>query len=152
MTWATIQDLYTRFGDEFVDKLADRRKWDESIQAYVADQSRENRDLVIQTALDDAKALLKQKLSCAYQNISILDEQTFSCITQWHIQLTISVLKAGGDCVGCKCEGLDDFLKCGSICSDDGTCLVSKSTFFSVSIAHFPCESCGCGESRCSCC
>jgi len=54
MTWATIQDLYTRFGDEFVDKLADRRKWDAIIQAYVADQSKTNRDEVIQTALDDA--------------------------------------------------------------------------------------------------
>ena len=152
MTWATIQDLYTRFGDEFVDKLAVRRTWNASLQDYVGNESREHLDLIIQTALDDAKSLLKQKLSCAYQNISILDEQTFSCIKQWHIKLTIDVLKVGGDCTSCKCEGLDDFLKCGSICSDDGNCLVSKSTFFSVSEAHFPCESCGCGESRCSCC
>ena len=147
-SWASINDLYERFGDEYVDKLATRRKWDAALDTYVADESVEGRTRVLTLALCDAKALLIQKISCLFGNISLLSTSNFSSIRQWHIRMAIEVLKAGGDCHSCNCESLDNFLKCGTICDENGVCLPSKTTFISVSEAKFPCEC----EDRCSCC
>lgn len=146
-TWATVEDLYARFGDEYVDKLAIRRVWDVDSQMYVADESTEGKLRVISLALADAKALLKRKLQCLYSNVDYLDTYVFSAIKQWHIKLTIETLKMGGDCSACACNtDIDSYFACGSICSDDGMCLSSKKTFITVSEAVFCCErNCGCG-------
>lgn len=140
MTWALIEDLYARFGDEYVDKLAVRRKWDETIQDYVADQSEEARTEVLELALEDAKALILQKLSCLFSGLENLETSDFPAIKIWHIKMTIEVLKKGGDCTACDCAALDEFLKCGSVCTEDGVCLSKKSTFITVSDSQFPCE------------
>lgn len=144
-SWAEIEDLYIRYGEEFVDKLAIRNVWDEDVQSYVADESDENKELVLQTALDDAKALIQNKLACLYQDYILVETLEFESIKQWHIRLTIETLKIGGDCTSCACIGdLDKFL-CGAICTEDGVCLVGLSTAFSVSEAFFCCEL-GCGK------
>lgn len=145
-TWATIEDLYRRFGDEYVDKLAVRRVFDESVQSYVADESQEGKEMVLELALCDAKNFLKQKIACCYENVSLLDEYVFTAVKNYHIKLTIDTLKAGGDCYACtECiKSFDDFCSCNSLCSTDGTCLSSKKTFLSVSDSEFPCEGCGC--------
>ena len=150
-TWATPEDLYERFGDEFVDKLAIRRKWNSEIEDYVADESDEGKLAVIELALEDAKQLLLQKLSCLYGELTLLEDDTyaFTSILQWHIKLTIETLKIGGDCYACACIGdLDKFLGCGTICTPDGVCLPGLNTFISASVAHFKCECHG----RCGCC
>lgn len=144
-TWATIEDLYVRYGEEYVDKLAIRNVWDESTQSYVSDESDENKTLVLQTALDDAKALILQKLSCLYTNSEVVNEYYFAALKQWHIRLTIETLKIGGDCTSCACVGdLDKFL-CSKICTEDGVCLISAETGFVVSKACFKCEEFKCG-------
>lgn len=148
-TWATEEDLYTRYGDEFVDKLAIRRNWDEDEQQYVADESDEAKAAVIALALCDAQNLIIQKLSCLYSNTDILNTELFGALKQWHIRLTIETLKNGGDCMGCACNvDLDRYIGCGNICSDEGNCLVSTKTFFSVTEAHFQCE-CNCSGGCC---
>lgn len=141
-TWATVEDLYERFGDEYVDKLATRRVWDVDSEQYVADESTEGRLRVLNLALCDAREFLKGKLACCFQSIQLLDEKPFPSIKQWHIKLTIEALKVGGDCFSCKdcITSFDEFCKCSTICSDDGECLVSKNTFISVSEAKFCCE------------
>ena len=149
-TWAIIEDLYDRYGDEYVDKLAVRTVWDSDSQRYVADETLEGKTKVINIALCDAKQLLKQKLSCKFSNVNILDDHLFYSLKQWHIELTIQTLRRGGDCMGCECVSqIDQYIACGSICSEDGLCLSSNQTFFSVSEAHFKCEGCGCGSCCC---
>lgn len=148
-SWATIEDLYARYGDEFMDKISTRRVWDEDLGTYVADESEANRHAVIQLALDDAEALLKYKIGCKYGNVVWLDDTEFKIIKAWHIKLTIEALKIGGDCMACtECNTqFDSFLDCGSICDSDGVCLPSNKTFISASVAKYPCEckgSCGC--------
>lgn len=147
-TWATVDDLYDRYGEEFVDKLSIRRNYDSSIGSYVADESPEGKFRVQMLALEDAKNLIITKLSCKFSGVALLNDFYFAAIKQWHIKLTIETLKIGGDCWACECNThLDSFIDCGSICSEDGQCLVSKKTFISASVAHFPCEclgSCGC--------
>lgn len=147
-TWAEVEDLYSRYGEEYVDKLATRRNWDVDLDQYVADESDEARLRVIILALCDAKQLMKHKLSCVYGNVTLLDEYVFYAVKQWHIKMTIETLKAGGDCQACACiADFDSFVKCGSICTDDGKCLSKTATFVTVSESHFHCEclgSCGC--------
>lgn len=142
-SWANISDLYDRFGEEFVDKLSIRRSWNDEIQDYVADESKTNMTRVQILALEDAKALIKEKLSRCFNNISNLDKHVFGSVKQMHIKLTIETLKSGGDCRGCECvSSIDDL--CQGVC-DNGKCLEKKSTFISVSKAKFKCEgSCGC--------
>lgn len=144
-TWATVDDLYDRFGDEFVDKLAIRRVWDEGLQSYVADESPEGKLKVIELALCDAKGMILTKLQCLYSNVSLIEDAYFPSIKVWHMKMTIETLKVGGDCYKCNCEDLDKFLSCNNICSDDGVCLISKSTFISVSPAVLCCEMMGKG-------
>lgn len=148
-TWATIEDLYQRFGDEYVDKLAIRRVYDVDTDSYVADESPEGKERVLNLALCDARAHLKQKVSCCYGEVSLLDEHIFPSIKQWHIKLTIETLKVGGDCFACtECnKSFDDFCSCNSICSEDGVCLPSKKTFISVSEQSKDC----CKIERCKC-
>lgn len=146
-TWASVTDLYDRYGGEFVDKLSTRRFYDADAGQYVADESAEGRLRVVSLALCDAKQMILQKLSCLYSNIEILNDNIFMGLKQWHIRATISVLKANGDCYGCDCiDDLDKFLKCGNICTEDGVCLNPNTTFISVSAAKFCCEkeNCGC--------
>lgn len=148
-TWATADDLYDRYGDEFVDKLAVRTVWDQDSGRYVADESTEGKLKVIGIALCDARQLMKQKLSCYYSNVDVLEEHLFYSLKQWHIELTIQTLKKGGDCMGCDCvKDMDQYFQCGSICSEDGICLTSKKTFISASVAKFDCE-CNCKGGCC---
>lgn len=141
-TWATIDDLYERFGDEFIDKLAIRRVWDETLEQYVADESQQAKNTVIHYALCDAKAIIKQKLSCLFVSVNLLDTKIFPAIKIWHMKMTIEILKVGGDCLACtECNAkLDEWLKCNTVCSEDGDCLISKQTFIEVSESKFPCE------------
>lgn len=147
-TWANVHDLYDRYGQEFVDKLAIRNNWNEEFKAYVASEDEVSKMRVLTLAICDAKELIKRKIQCKYKNISLLDEKLFYGIKQWHIKLTIDTLKLGGDCMSCDCTELDKFLDCNSICSTDGVCLPSKGTFLTASVAHFECECLG----RCKCC
>lgn len=148
LTWATPTDLYERFGDEFVDNLSTRRNYDKTLGRYVADERPEARLRVVQLALDDARAMIVRKLQCKYNDVVQLNTLYFPSIKQWHIKLAIETLQMGGDCSACACNAdLDKYLDCNSICTEDGICLTSKSTFISASEAHFKCEcigSCGC--------
>lgn len=147
-TWATPEDLYSRYGDEYVDKLATRRNYDPESGKYVADETTAGRLKVINLALADSKALIIEKISCKYSNTALLETALFSTVKSWHIKLAIETLKIGGDCRACECNAdLDKYIGCNSICSDNGECLISKSTVFSVSEAKFDCEDiggCGC--------
>lgn len=148
MTWAVIQDLYARYGQEYVNKLGIRRNKNEEAGRYVASESQEEIDAVLNIALEDAKQLVLQKLSCIYSDYLKVNSLNFPYVKQWHIRLTIEILKVGGDCTQCDCEKFDEFLKCNKICTDDGICLVSNKSFISASKAVFECECHG----RCSCC
>lgn len=147
-TWAIIEDLYSRLGEEYVNKLAIRNDWDEDTESYVANEDPEVIETRLNQALLDAKNLILQKLTCLYTNVELLDEENFPAILIWHVRTTVEVLKAGGDCTSCNCEQLDNFIKCNSICATSGVCLTSKKTFLFVSEAKFKCECMG----VCSCC
>lgn len=149
-SWANIDDLYNRFGEEFVDKLSIRRVYDTDVQSYVADETKEGFFKVQSLALCDAKALILEKLSCKYTGLKQLDTVSFPAIKQWHIKLTIETLKIGGDCRACACvEDIVKFTECGSLCNEDGICLPSKKTFISVTRDPFLCE---CRSSGCCGC
>lgn len=146
-SWATIDDLYDRYGDEYVDKLAIRRRRTAGGD-YVADQSDEAITRVLILALSDAKDHLQFKLNGRFSNANQINSVSFPIIKAWHIRLTIATLLNGGDCQGCTCLGLDEFLQ-GEICSPEGICLSSSKTFFSFSEAKFSCEcvsSCCCNS------
>lgn len=148
-SWATVDDLYERYGEEAIDKLATRSNYDSTLKSYVADESTEGRLRVISLALCDSMELIRRKISCKFSNVSLLDSKTFLAVKQWHIKLTIETLKKGGDCSGCECiEDLDAYLDCARICDEQGTCLPSLKTFFSISEASFRCECRG----LCKCC
>ena len=145
-SWATVDDLYARCGEEYIDKLSTRSNYDHELGTYVADETKEGRFRVTALALCDARDLLKRKIACKFGKVELLDSKVFSAIKQWHIKLTIETLKAGGDCSGCACvTEIDQYLDCGVVCSDDGACLPSNKTFFSISKSKFPCEGGGCG-------
>lgn len=145
-SWATTGDLYDRYGAEYIDKISTRTVYDEDIKSYVADETQEGRHRVQVLALCDAKEYIKRKLTCLFDNVTLLSEVSFPAIKQWHIKLTIETLKIGGDCSACACVAdLDKFLECARICNDDGVCLPSKKTFFSMSEAKFICE----GKGKC---
>lgn len=150
-SWATVADLNARFGNEFMDKISTRRKWNAGMQSYVADESDGARTAVIQLALDDAKAFLLYKISCKFSNTDLIATTDFNIIKAWHIKLTIETLKIGGDCTACtECNAaFDSFLQCGNICDANGVCLSSNGTFISVTKAIFCCELQGRG---CGCC
>lgn len=147
-TWASVQDLYDRYGEEYIDKKCIRNKYNVLLQEYVADETQASILKVLELALCDAKNLLLAKLSCIYGNTNLLDLYAFGAIKTWHMKITIATLDAGGDCSSCS-EALDlkNFVECGNMCTDDGICLTKNSTFFSVSEPSWPCEclgSCGC--------
>lgn len=145
-SWATIDDLYDRYGEEFVDKLSIRRNWNAELEDYVADESKSNMTRVQILALEDAKELLKSRMSLHFQKIEWLDTYLFYAVKQFHIRLTIETLKNGGDCSCCQClEDLSTLLG-GDICNDT-ICLPKKKSFISASKAHFKCDhhgGCGC--------
>lgn len=144
-SWATVEDLTSRYGQEYIDKLSTRTVYDADVGSYVADETSEGRFRVLSLALSDAKELIKRKVSCIYSNSNLLENNLFPALKQWHIKLTIETLKIGGDCSACACnEDLDKFLSCGNICTEDGQCLTSNKTFWKVSKADWPCEGGGC--------
>lgn len=147
-SWATKEDLYSRFGQEFVTKLAIRRNWNNELSMWVASEGPTDIGAILNLALEDAKNIILQRLSCLFSNYQAVNSSSFSALKYWHIKTTIEVLKANGDCTGCKCEDLDEFLKCNSLCDDSGFCLTKKTTFISASVAKFECECHG----RCGCC
>lgn len=149
-SWANYNDLVDRYGQEFVDKISTRNKWDAGSDSYVADESNVSRARVVGIALCDAKAYIKRKLTCAgYEGLDLLDTQNFPGLKLFHVLMTIEVLRLNGDCSGCACNAdLDKFIGCGNICTDEGVCLTSSKTFISVSEAKFPCEC----DRGCSCC
>lgn len=148
-TWATVDDLNVRYGGEYIDKISTRVNWDPNVKAYVASTDPESRLKVLSYALCDAKEMIIKKLKCKYSNVDILSSSYFPALKQWHIRLTIETLKIGGDCTSCECNAdLDKYIDCGSICNDEGVCLISNKTFIEVSKAHFPCECLG----SCKCC
>lgn len=149
MTWAIKQDLYDRFGQEYMTKLAIRRNWDAINKMWVASEQDVDIAKIINLALDDAKALIQTKLNCQFTDASIVETTDFPAIKIWHMKMTIRVLEAGGDCAGCDCTDLDKFI-CGQVCSPDGVCLSSAASVISVSVPVFECEACGCGG--CTCC
>lgn len=150
-SWATVNDLYDRFGDEYMDKISTRNNYNSTLGRYVADESVDNRFKVISLALCDAKELIIRKLQCAFSDVTPLNDLVFPAIKQWHIKITIETLKIGGDCSACACnEDLDKFIACGVVCTSDGVCLSANSTFISATCAKFPCEN-GCGGG-CGCC
>lgn len=141
-TWASPYDLYARYGDEFIDKLSIRRVFDVVLDDYVADESEEGKLRVLNLALCDAMVLLKQKMACCFSGLPMLDEYVFPTVKQWHIKMTIALLKVGGDCSKCAdCQTeFFDWCKCASICSDEGVCLTSRGSFLEASEAIFCCE------------
>ena len=148
-TWANIDDFYSRFGEELVNKLGIRRNWDSTLQQYVASEDESEVEAVINIAIADAKALVQQRLRCKFGNLVSLDTNLFTPIKQWHMKMTIEVLKVGGDCMNCDCTKIDDWIsKCDNVCADDDTvCLSSNSCFISATEYHSPCEchgACGC--------
>lgn len=140
MAWATKQDLYSRYGDELMDKLAVRRDWDEYTESYVANESTTTKEEMLDIALEDAKQLIINKLSCYFSDFVNVNTYDYPVLKQWHIKTAIELLKVGGDCSACNCEKLDEFLKCNTICTADGVCLKKKSTFISATEAVFDCE------------
>lgn len=141
MSWATSEDLYERYGDEFINKLAIRRIWNPLIEDYIADETPQGISAVIELALSDAKIFLLQKISCKFGNVDLINTLEFSAILLWHIRLTIDTLKVGGSCFKCT-ECIQEFDMCTSFCSDDGICLPKKGVLISVSEAEFCCEKC----------
>lgn len=144
-SWANINDLYDRYGEEFIDKLSIRRNFNEVIQEYVADESIENKTRVQSLALCDARDMILSMLSPNFSNLKELDIKKFHAVKLWHIKFTIELLKQGGDCATCKAE-FEDFIKSNKICSDT-ICLSKKTTFISATKAVFDCEiksGCGC--------
>lgn len=150
MTWATKEDLYARFGEKYINELGIRSNWSETAKAYVASESQTDIDKVLDLAIEDAKNLILQKLSCLYSDYQKVNTIDFPVLKQWHIQLIIDVLKIGGNCLACDCTKLDEFL-CKEICTPDGVCLRKNVTAISVSIPHYPCEACGCEVQKCCC-
>lgn len=147
-TWAMPDDLIARYGQEFMDKLSTRRKFDVELEQYVADESTEGRSTVLTNALCDSKNYIFAKIQCKYKNSDLVNTLNFPSIKHWHIKLTIEALKVGGDCSECACvSDLEKFLDCSPICSEDGQCLLSNKTFISATEAEFRCECFG----RCRC-
>lgn len=150
MTWAIIQDLYDRYGNEYVNKLGIRNNYNQEAGQYVASEDQESIDRVLNTALEDAKHLIINKLSCLYSDYAKVNSLEFPSIKIWHIRMTIEVLKVGGDCTQCDCEDLSNFLKCNKVCTDDGICLTNSESFFSISKYKSDCELC-CDDGCCRC-
>ena len=138
-SWATVCDLYDRYGEEFVDKLSTRRVWDEEAGGYVADETKEGRHRVQLLALDDARSVLQEKIHSRFVGVSRLDNEEFFGVKQWHIKLTIEALKKGGDCRGCDCLADIDKFVGGKVCSNSG-CLKLRSTFLTVYSDRLKCE------------
>lgn len=148
--WATKEDLYTSFGQEFVDKLCIRRNWDAELEDYVASEDQESKDKVLNNALNMAKTVLIQRFRCSFRFTTELDTYNFPALLIWHQKTTIELLKIGGDCTLCKCEGLDEWMKCNTLCTEDGSfCLPKKGSILSASKAKWPCECQDDGCCRC---
>lgn len=165
-TWTTKAGLYTRYGQEFIDKLARRRDFDPDAGehgAYVENENCERVNQVICTAIEDAKTWILWKLSCCFDikefNRLLEEGDEFSFIQTFHSKLSITFLKSGGDCQECdECkEEISMVCSCKQICSDNGICLPStKRSRFSVEPTPASCwpenRCCStCGPTGCSC-
>lgn len=147
-TWAVKQDLYDRFGQEKITKLAIRRNWDNILKEWIASEADVDIAKIVNLALEDAKSLIQQKLACQFEDYYLVEEQDFPAVKIWHMKMTLKVLEAGGDCTACDCTDLDKFI-CGQVCAPNGVCLNSLTSAISVSVPDFPCEGCGCGGCKC---
>ena len=137
-SWATLNDLYDRFGEEYIDKLSIRNNYDESLEDYVADESRTNMIRVQLLALDDARDLILNKVNAVFKNAHLFNTMIFPFIKQWHIKLTIGFLKRGGECSSCI-EEFDENLKTSVLCSGN-VCLEKRTTFFYASEYKSKCD------------
>ncbi len=165
-TWVDREGLEKRYGGEFVAQLARRRDWDPTADggegAYVENETPERVEEIIELAISDAKEWILWKLSCCYpikdiQNL--LDEgKHFSSILRYHIKLTITMLKFGGDCSDCdSCKAeISELCNCSELCTDDGICIKSKNrSVFAVEdtgpscMPKSPC--CSCNNLECCC-
>jgi len=160
--WATIDDLFTRYGEEYVNKLAVRRNYDKETKGYIADESCENIKLVLCTALEDARDQLEFVISKCY-NIKQLNEfiskdEEIKVIKRFHLRMAIAILKEGGDCEACDaCE--DKFYKICSeskLCTESGLCLTKNPRIYVTEYCDPHknlswCNSCGCDDYKCRC-
>lgn len=157
--WAVKQDLVTRYGQEYIDKITTRNKFDDVNNMYYADQTEVSRDEVLNAALSDAKAKLLFHLSCCYNitEIGLLIDsgEEFSLIKNYHIKLTISMLKAQGDCKDCDAclNEFKDLCDCGQIISDNG---VKPKVASKISVTEYEScipygNCCHCGKVSCCC-
>lgn len=165
-TWIDKQGLYLRYGQEFIDKLAIRRDFDceanDGDGGYIANETRKRLDCIINVAIEDAKEWILWKISSCYSivefNKFLDEEKDFSFIKRFHIKLTITMLKFGGDCKECDdCkEELSEICSTKEICTDDGICIPSKKkSVFAVESTAPSClptsVCCGCDSHRCAC-
>lgn len=156
--WATKEDLVLRYGEEFVDKISTRNRFDSVNNVYFADQSEASRNEVINAALADAKGQLLFELNCCFNIESIknlIDQgESFSIVKTHHIKMTIAILKGQGDCEECDAckKEFKDLCSCGAIVSDSGLKprLISKIsvTEYTSCIPKNNCCSCN-GECNC---
>lgn len=157
--WAEKQDLILRYGEEYVNKIATRNKYDSVNNTYYADQTELSRDAVIEAALEDAKAKLLYHLSCCYNvtEIKALVEsgENFTIIKSHHIKMTIAILKSQGDCKECDaCEKeFKELCGCGAIISENG---VKPKVNSKISVTEYnscipKSNCCRCGNRKCCC-
>lgn len=156
MNWATEEDLILRYGEEFIDKLSLRNDFNETAEAYVANEDPARMQSVVQAALDDAKNWLLWKISCCFNLSDFNSLGDVSFIKKFHIKMTIIMLKDGGDCQECKeCQDeFADFCNCGRICDNLGVCISSTSkSKFAVQDMGKSCLPtnfcCSCGDKCC---
>lgn len=151
--WAVKQDLVLRYGEEYIDKISTRNKYDDTNNFYYADQTEASRGAVVDAALADAKAKLLFHISCCYDIRSIqylIDSQnkSFSVIKTHHIKMTIAMLKSQGDCKDCDaCEKeFKELCSCGLLMADDGT---KPKSLSKISVTEY--ESCIPKSNCCHC-
>ncbi len=157
-TWATKADLILRYGQDVIEKMALRRDFNEEADDYVANETPERIDQVIETALQDAKDWILWKISCCFSLSEFLNLGDVNYIKRFHIKLTIAMLKDGGECKDCDdCkEEFSEFCSCGQICDVNGKCITkSKMSLIAVEKIEKSClpenYCCACRNYRCNC-
>lgn len=154
-TWATKADLVLRYGQEYIEKAALRRDFNEDADDYVADESCDRINEVICAALEDAKEWLLWKISCSFNLADFNNLDDINYIKIFHMRLTIAMLKEGGDCEKCQKE-FSEFCACGQICDINGKC-ITKTKISLIAVEQMPKSClpqnvcCGCLPNRCDC-
>ena len=145
-SWANRRDLEIRYGGEKIVKMATKSFYDPDIEDMIVDRSPEMINLVIQTALEDAKSILQASLGLIYSDVHLADTVLFPLIKYYHAHMTYWVLKEGTACSECdECrEKFEEAIKLNSVCNDDNICLTKK-VGISVTPKKHDCH-CGCCE------